>query len=430
MHKSVPIVTVALLCHGLAVSQERIRCATPPRDPNATVPQGPADCSYSNTNPLGSYAPSFIYRVPVVFHVIRSTSGQGNLSAAQVQSQVDILNEDFRALPGTPGSGGFDTGIEFFLATSDPQGNPTTGITYTTNNTWFSDRQTSSYTTALAWDTNRYLNVYTNSGGGALGYVPNLPQAGNLVGQTNDRIVVAWDTVGRNAPGAPYNQGRTLTHEVGHYLGLFHTFDGGCGSASACNSSGDLICDTNPESQPRFGCPGSASSCGSPDPYRNYMDYTNDTCMTGFTSEQARRMRCTLQHWRPGLAASCVVASATTRNAGSNPQSLFTVPPILGNSWTTTVLPNSTGHSLAVLMGYLNPAQIPLPNGSIALVDFNDPFGPALAFDSQAGPFAIFTATVPTNPALCGLQLSIQAAHFGGAAGFALSNASDLVIGQ
>jgi len=426
-----PLFLALSLCavHAAATAQELVRCATPPRDANAAVPQSPGDCDYSSTNPAGQYAPTFVYRVPVVFHVIQSTSGTGFLSAARVQSQIDILNEDFRAQAGTPGAGGFDSMIEFYLATTDPQGNPSTGITYTTNNTWFNDRQTSSYTAALAWDTNRYMNVYTNSGGGALGYVPNLPQAG-IVGQASDRVVIAWDTVGRNAPAAPFNQGRTLTHEAGHYLGLFHTFDGGCGSASACYTSGDLICDTNPESQPRYGCPSSPTSCGTPDPYRNYMDYTNDTCMTGFTSEQARRMRCTLQFWRPQLAASCIAASATTRTAGINPTSLFTAPPILGAPWTATVLPNSTGHNFAVLMGYLNPAQIPQPNGYTILVDINDPFGPALSFGTTSGPFAVFSATVPNDPGLCGLAISIQAAHFGGAAGFALSNAVDIVVGQ
>ena len=95
--------------------------------------------------------------------------------------------------------------------------------------------------------------------------------------------------------------GRTLTHEIGHYLGLFHTFQGGCGSA-ACYTSGDLICDTNAESGPNFSCAGSPpSSCCSVDPIDNYMDYSDDLCMEKFTAEQVNRMRCSLINWRPLL---------------------------------------------------------------------------------------------------------------------------------
>ena len=92
----------------------------------------------------------------------------------------------------------------------------------------------------------------------------------------------AGGTVGRNAPLAPYNQGRTGTHEVGHYLGLYHTFQNGCGGSN-CYASGDRICDTNAESQPEYNCPNNSSSCGSTDPVRNYMNYSTDTCMNNFT---------------------------------------------------------------------------------------------------------------------------------------------------
>src|SRR5262249_54891167 len=115
-----------------------------------------------------------------------------------------------------------------------------------------------------------------------------------------------------------YNQGRTVTHEVGHWLGLFHPFDFGCGTSS-CYTTGDRICDTNAEANARFGCPGSAVSCGSPDPIHNYMDYTDDTCMTNFTQEQARRMRCTLTSYRPqAWVPTGPIASSTVRNGAGN----------------------------------------------------------------------------------------------------------------
>ncbi len=276
------------------------RCGTPPLDPQhaANALLAPSDCAYSSTTPKAEYDPTFIYTIPVVVHVIQRTSGTGYISPAKVQTQIDILNEDFLALPGTNGANGNDGMIQFELATVDPSGNPTTGITYSSNNTWYNDG--GNYWNTLAWDTNRYLNIYTNSAQGYLGYVPDLPQGG-IVGSNSDRVVILWSSFGRNGPiGPPYNQGRTTTHEVGHYLGLWHPFDGGCHSGS-CYTNGDTICDTNKESSPTWGCPGSQSSCGSSDPFHNYLDYSDDLCMWEFTNEQINRMRCTLENWRPDL---------------------------------------------------------------------------------------------------------------------------------
>jgi hypothetical protein len=255
-----------------------------------------ADCTFSRTRIEPQYDPSVEkYRIPVVVHVIQQTNGTGSMTDSRVQSQIDILNEDFLAIPGTNGAPGTDVQIEFYLATEDPSGDPTTGITRSTNNTWFNDG--GGYYNTLAWDTNRYLNIYTNNGGGALGYVPNLPQGG-IAGSNSDRVVILYSTFGRNAPYSPFNLGRTATHEVGHYLGLDHTFAGGCSNSY---TSGDLIMDTNPESSPTWGCPGSRSSCGSQAPIDNYMDYSDDRCMEKFTPEQANRMRCSLIHYRPNL---------------------------------------------------------------------------------------------------------------------------------
>ena len=192
--------------------------------------------------------------------------------------------------------------VEFYLATVDPQGNPTNGITRHVNNNWYND--SGNYTSQISWDTCRYLNLYTNTASGYLGYA-YIPNGGGVVCQDFDGCVINWTAFGRNsAGGPPYNQGRTATHEVGHYLGLFHTFDGGCGNNN-CYNTGDLICDTNKESGPVFGCPGNSSSCSSTDPFHNYMDYTDDLCMWEFTPEQARRVRCTIENWRPQLYDTC-----------------------------------------------------------------------------------------------------------------------------
>jgi cysteine-rich repeat protein len=160
----------------------------------------------------------------------------------------------------------------------------------------------------LAWDPRRYLNIYTNTASGYLGYVPALPQDG-AVGASWDGVVVLWSVVGRNAVGgAPYHQGRTLTHEVGHYLGLHHTFESGCTQASApgCYTTGDLLCDTPSEGEPAYGCPMGRQTCGSTDPVDNYMDYGDDLCMTGFTVEQVARMRCTMSRYRTQLYKAVV----------------------------------------------------------------------------------------------------------------------------
>jgi hypothetical protein len=259
-----------------------------------------SDCSESRSANLDAYAPGVTYEIPVVVHIIMDSSGVGNISDSQVQSQIDILNEDYMAIWGTPGQNGTEGGIRFSLATTDPDGNPTTGITRTTNNDWFQDNNEYQYKSALGWDQTRYLNMYTNSAGGYLGYA-YFPQT--EAGSVYDGVVILYSAFGRDSAASPYDQGRTATHEIGHYFGLYHTFQGGCQTASSpgCYTSGDRICDTNSEQEDHYGCPTGSSTCGSADPIRNYMNYTDDTCMNNFTPEQVRRMRCALENYRSSL---------------------------------------------------------------------------------------------------------------------------------
>jgi len=266
--------------HGMRCGSDRL--------PHPLALGTTSDCNASHTNPAAEYDPQggADYVIPVVFHILRRTNGVGEVSDALIQSQIDVLNEDYGAFGN--GALGTDVHVQFVLA----------GVTRSNNNNWYNDG--GSYWTSLAWDTTRYLNIYTNTAGGNLGYA-YVPSGGGVVGNSWDRVVLYWPAVGRPAPyGPPYDLGRSATHEVGHYLGLYHTFDGGCSSPSGCYDNGDLICDTNPESSPNFS-PCSRTTCGSPDPTDNYMDYSDDVCMTMFTSDQAHRMRCTLANFRVDL---------------------------------------------------------------------------------------------------------------------------------
>jgi hypothetical protein len=402
-----------------------VRCGTSTAFAGGS-PMDHPDCDFGQTNPSAAYAPTNVLRIPVVVHVIQSTSGQGNLTDTLVQSQIAVLNEDFRAMAGTPGAAGVDSCIEFFLATTDPAGAPTNGIRRYTNNTWFNDA--GSYWNTIAWNPARYLNIYTNQASGALGYVPNLPQGGGVLGTVADRVVILHSAFGRPATGgAPYNRGRTATHEVGHYLGLFHTFDFGCGNAS-CYSSGDRICDTAAEANPRFGCPVGAVSCGSPDPVRNFMDYTDDTCMTGFTAEQVRRMRCTLQYYRSQLAQPAgPLASANSRpGAGNLNTALSHTAPRLGTNANATVITFNTGLSLAAVYGFLGAAAVPFGSDTI-LIDTGSP--QVLELPLQFNTVACqWQWAVPNTQALAGLPIKAQALLLGST--FRLTNAMDLVVGN
>ena len=249
-----------------------------------------------------------VYRIPVVFHVIHNR-GVDSIAASQIQTQMTVLNEDYRKRTGTPGDGtGVDTQIEFYLATRDPGGNFTTGITYTDTslaNFTYTLSNDSALKAVIKWPQQQYLNIWVVDtiqymASYLLGYA-SLPSDGFDI---LDGIVVADQYVGRDtgtAKNGPYNKGRTLTHEAGHYLGLLHPFDyvtSPCegDSAANCATAGDFVCDVPPHANPHYSCSGPpVNSCtehpnDTADFVNNYMEYVNDTCMDMFSQGQANYM--------------------------------------------------------------------------------------------------------------------------------------------
>lgn len=327
------------LALGSAWAQEQTRRSCGTRSQVPSYPKSAAgDCDGWGQVIRDEYQPGDLLEIPVVVHVIHRNNGVGRINESAVYSQIDVLNQDFGAFPNSPGGSGFDTGIRFVLADKDPQGNPHSGITYTANDQWFEDAFEATRTAfgkALGWDPERYLNVYVNSGGGALGYVVNMPWMVN--GDPADEgVVVAYDAFGVDPQLAPFDLGRTATHEVGHYLGLEHTFSDFCDSGD-CYSSGDFLCDTEAHTAPNEAC-FATQSCGSRDPIENYMNYTPDSCMTTFSQEQAVRMRCSLLNYRTALYSSEV--DPPLDEVPNRWISHVTIP---GNGFETFVLLNNTG---------------------------------------------------------------------------------------
>ena len=218
--------------------------------------------------------------VPVWVHVINRGDGfeNGDVSDVMIRAQIKVLNDAYSGK-----TGGASTGFAFDLA----------GVTRTTNEEWF---QGIVYDTNLELSAKRALrvgdagtlNIYTVDGGPYLGwaYFPSITTGSYA---DLDGVVLDW----RSLPGgsfAIYSEGDTGTHEVGHWLALYHTFDGKCGN------KGDYVADTPAEQSPAFNCPVGRDTCAGAsnpglDPITNFMDYTQDSCMYEFTNGQTDRMQ-------------------------------------------------------------------------------------------------------------------------------------------
>ncbi len=217
--------------------------------------------------------------IPVRMHVITNGSA-GDVSTGMINAQISVLNNAYAG-----------RGFSFVLA----------GVDKTNNPGWYSTCETSSTESqmknALAVDPARNLNIYTCSPGqGILGYA-QFPDSFAESSKMHGVVLLDQSLPGGSA--APYDLGDTGTHEVGHYLGLYHTFQGGCSK-----SRGDLVADTPAEQSPAFGCPTGRDSCSrlaGLDPITNFMDYTDDVCMNTFSDDQSIRMQDLMTAYRPSL---------------------------------------------------------------------------------------------------------------------------------
>jgi hypothetical protein len=290
------------------------------------------------TRPLQLQA---VRTIPVVVHVLynNGTTDATYISNEKIFSQIIILNQDFRRqnadwnnTPSVWQSLVADCEVRFCLASRDPSGNPTSGIIRVkTDSTNFFLRNSPKNTAtggSNSWPTNKYLNIWVapriNNGSETLGYAsfPWMNEGGN------DGIVVRFNAFGNIAPlQAQYNLGRTTTHEVGHWLGLKHTW----GDESACAGDDD-VSDTPLEKVANYPCrtfpfTDSCTNTGNGIMFMNYMDYTDDRCMYMFTNGQKTRMNFYLANDRKSVAdnanAGCGDCPYNLLLAGSLPTNII-----------------------------------------------------------------------------------------------------------
>jgi hypothetical protein len=255
------------------------------------------------------------YRIPVVVHIIHNGEPIGagiNISDEQILSQINVLNKDFQRLNSDanqtpqefePFAGNLS--VKFILARQDPTGNPSTGIVRVRGNkTSYNDFDDVLLKSESYWPSEDYLNIWVCNLNVFLGYaqfpisnLEGLEEYQNELAET-DGVVVTYEAFGSDDDGAfdlltAFNKGRTLTHEVGHFLGLRHIW----GDVESCATTTDYVDDTPPQSKETRGCPTHPQlSCNTTKMFQNFMDYSNDRCMNLFTNGQVERMVTVLEN--------------------------------------------------------------------------------------------------------------------------------------
>jgi hypothetical protein len=251
-----------------------VRCATKDstKEEKAAVEKALKAAREDGT--ISASAAAAAVSIPVVFHVIHNGT-EGNVSDALVNAQLDVLNEAYQG-----------TGFSFTLQ----------AVNRVNNKRWFTGCYSNqNFKKDLAVDPAHTLNFYTcKPKGNILGYA-YLPQSYPESNYHHGVVVLYSSLPGGGAD--PYDEGDTGTHEVGHYLGLEHTFQGGC------QAPGDSVADTPFEASAAFGCPTGRDTCSQAglDPITNFMDYTDDACMFEFSNGQSGRMQNMVATYKPGL---------------------------------------------------------------------------------------------------------------------------------
>jgi len=315
--KKNPIIFVVLLLLAMNTINAQRTCETMPvldqqlkEDPSMYLRMEAIERHTEAFLKKSSVSQRAVITIPVVVHVLWRTSTE-NISEAQIMSQIDVLNKDFRATNGdinqVPAEFQAliaDSEIEFCLAQQDPSGVATNGITRksTTKTSWGTNDAVKKLTQGGVnpWNTSKYLNIWVcNIGGGILGYAQFPGGSTATDGVVNDYRY--FGTTGTATP--PFNKGRTASHEIGHYLNLRHIWgDATCGS--------DFVSDTPLHNTANYGCPTHPhlSTCsGAPkELFMDYMDYTDDGCMVMFSQGQKSRMRAVIESGgaRSSLASS------------------------------------------------------------------------------------------------------------------------------
>ena len=231
----------------------------------------------------GKGGKGFRATVPTYVHVVTPDGVEGNVPLAKVREQIRVLDETFGG-----SRGGADTGFDFDLVSVDR----------TVNAEWYHAGPTTKgerdMKHALHQGGPNALNIYLTTAGIYLGWA-YFPSIVDTPGQAYlDGIVVDWKSLPGIGFYPRFDLGFTATHEVGHWINLHHTFNGGC------SRWGDYVDDTPPQLVPTRGCPEGQDTCREPglDPIHNYMDYSDDPCYTEFTEGQSQRMQDAWLHWR------------------------------------------------------------------------------------------------------------------------------------